>query len=172
MGEDKASKRLPDGQTLLQHTCQSLLACGVDDLLVSGYSQRQYKAVSDIHPNAGPVSGILSALHEVANQHLLVMPVDMPCMPVEVLRDLVDFGCENITSCHFQEQCLPLFIHPHDVDLDNIGQLFEQPRSPSIWKLCHLLSASSIVAKNPDSFFNANTPDDWQKVLARLKQST
>lgn len=90
MGRDKAD--LPYGEeTFLEHQIAKGRALGIEDVLVSGYRGERCsaKVVGDVHVERGPLGGLASTLPQIENARCLVLSVDMPQLPLSVLRKLI-----------------------------------------------------------------------------------
>lgn len=101
MGEDKAL--LPWGETdLLGHTLLRLeKAVGDARILpgaVSRYEDRGSRVVLDGHVDQGPLAGLLAALDSAPGCGVLLLGVDLPLIPVELLRHLAQrlHGCDVV----------------------------------------------------------------------------
>jgi len=94
MGTDKAQLRLSDGRTLLERQVALLRQSGVDDVVVS--RRRGQTPVSvpahmlwDASPDSGPLAGIATAMTAMRGGILVVIPVDMPHLSTDVIRQLM-----------------------------------------------------------------------------------
>ena len=100
LGRDKATLPWPPNafaegnrQTLLQHSvarlqtvCSTVSVCANrDDLPFAG------TVIPDALPGSGPLGGIVAALEHTTTDWNLMLAVDLPFLPVEVLQALV--GC-------------------------------------------------------------------------------
>jgi molybdenum cofactor guanylyltransferase len=93
MGQDKAWLLL-DGKALLAHQVELARALGAEKVFISGRSNTDYDAfgcavLRDRLPNAGPLSGLESALTAISTPLLLVLAVDMPRMTASPLQTLL-----------------------------------------------------------------------------------
>lgn len=90
MGTDKAN--LPYGETtFLEHQIAKGRTLGIGDILVSGYRGKHCSAhvVKDVVAEKGPLGGLASTLPCACHEKCLVLTVDMPHVPVTVLRKLI-----------------------------------------------------------------------------------
>lgn len=169
MGTDKSQLRLPNGQTLLAHSQHLLQRLGPRRVLLNSKKASGSDAVQDIFAQQGPASGIHAALRAFPDYPLLVLPVDMPLIGQADLQQLVSGHAKNQQSCYFDEQCLPMYIAEPEKALAFLQQALSRKAAPSMWKLLRHLNAVSITAPNPDSFKNANNPNQWQECLQLLR---
>jgi len=92
MQRDKAL--LPWGATdLLGHALARLCRVTSATRILSGpesrYADRGVEVIVDPAPGLGPLGGLLAALESVANHDVLLLGVDMPLVPPELLAHLV-----------------------------------------------------------------------------------
>lgn len=90
MGTSKA-ELLFEGKTFLQHMLDKAHAVGIENCYISGYTSRQenVQTVWDIYPDRGPLSGIHATMRTMTTPYCLVLPVDAPKLPVEILEGLL-----------------------------------------------------------------------------------
>jgi molybdopterin-guanine dinucleotide biosynthesis protein A len=92
MGRDKALLAW-DGATLLDHAVARLQACGLEVHLLSGaeprYADRGLPVHVDVVAERGPLAGLLTALLAVDAGAVLLLAVDVPFVPVALLRELL-----------------------------------------------------------------------------------
>jgi molybdenum cofactor guanylyltransferase len=90
MGRDKAFVIL-EGRTLLQRALDLVRTVTPDVTIVGAASKfRQFgPVVEDIFPGCGPLAGIHAALRSSRSELNLILAVDVPFLPVELLGRLV-----------------------------------------------------------------------------------
>ena len=170
MGQDKA--QLTHKNTdMLGFSKQLLLDCGIKDVVVSG-NQHQ---VSDIVNNAGPVGGIYSVIARYQPKALLILPVDLPLMNANTLKQLRLKGELSNKACFFEDNHIPLYL-PNNGYLElflaqafkdysaiktNNGQTVKN--GPSVKALLKQVPHMSIAVNNSVTLFNTNTPAQWQQ---------
>lgn len=93
MGRDKALLGW-GGATLLDHAIRTLEAVCSDVRVLSGlqrrYTDRGRAVVVDAAPEQGPLAGLAAALAAAAPRPAILLAVDMPFVPAELLRYLAD----------------------------------------------------------------------------------
>lgn len=102
MGVNKAELKINE-KTLLEIQINKVRAAGFNRILVSGYETAGNDVISvpDIYPHKGPLSGIHAGLQASADDSCLILCVDMPLLPVKVLKDLYSQHTGGITLlCH------------------------------------------------------------------------
>ncbi|HZF01731.1 MAG TPA: molybdenum cofactor guanylyltransferase [Methylomirabilota bacterium] len=98
MGCDKAFLKI-GGQTLLARQIQLAREAGAAEIFISGcpgtnYSAFERRVLLDKFPDAGPLTGIESALDAATTSSLLVLAIDLPEMTAEFLQRLAG-GCSE-----------------------------------------------------------------------------
>ena len=90
MGRDKALLVL-EGETLVER-CLRKLSEVADEVAIAGGTEalaRFGRVVPDAEPGCGPLGGIVAALAESRFEWNVFVPVDVPFVPVECLKELV-----------------------------------------------------------------------------------
>ena len=98
MGADKAG--LPFmGMTLAAYQAEKLKALGLADLMLSGWQQEipGARCVPDELPARGPLGGIHACLGAAAHEAVLFLSVDVPLVPADTLRAMLDAHSGGIT---------------------------------------------------------------------------
>ena len=90
MGENKA-KLLYKGETFTRNLLRKAEALGIEQVLISGFEEDGFTTVWDVYPQRGPLGGIHACMKETKTPFCLILPVDVPQIPVEVLEDLIHF---------------------------------------------------------------------------------
>jgi molybdopterin-guanine dinucleotide biosynthesis protein A len=177
MGRDKAL--LPWGsETLLDHTLAQLRAVCEDVRILSGsaplYLGHGATVILDHFQNAGPLGGLEAALASPGVAAGLFLAVDMPFVPVELLKELVGLvegvdaivpvaagGAQPLCAV-YRASCLPAIracVEAGDF------------RMTAFWPQVHvreLTEAELARFGDPTSlFFNINTPDDFDRAGRR-----
>ena len=98
-GSDKAVVKI-DGVELWRRQISLLRALGSHEIFVAAgqppiWINDQLHFVRDAMSNAGPLSGVASALRECATSHLLVLAIDLPQMTAAFLQSLVDLSSDS-----------------------------------------------------------------------------
>lgn len=93
MGRDKALLRWGDGD-LLDHAIARLAAAVRDVAILCGpiarYAERGLPLVPDLGAADGPIAGLEAGLAHAAGRPVLLLAVDLPLVPVSLLRALVE----------------------------------------------------------------------------------
>jgi len=89
MGTNKS--RLPvDGKTILDHLTERVLPLFKSVTLLSGtkMESEQLPQLPDVIPDAGPLSGLLAALKQTSADSIALLPVDLPLVSDDTLKQL------------------------------------------------------------------------------------
>ncbi|MEM9556969.1 MAG: molybdenum cofactor guanylyltransferase [Acidobacteriota bacterium] len=183
MGRDKARLHLPGGPTLLDHAIARLRALDLEVLLAAG--ERLYDDVS-AHVEAvadgagvGPAAGILGAAAARPGRDLLVLAVDLPLVPVELLASL---------CAHRGAWVVPVVAAPELPSGERLQPTCALYRPPAVAALVRRIAAGDVslrgLAREPDLdvvrvepldassiFANLNTPEEAREAFASLRQS-
>ena len=166
MGTDKAKLRIGD-KTLLELMVEKVRRLGISDVVVSGCSEcpADTRYAPDLIPDRGPLSGIHAGLTQIRHKSGLVLPVDMPLIPEETLRLLIEaHGSLPITVLTLDHRPEPL-VAVYDACLaqDCEKILHEEKTSPR--RLFDMYGYCPVpYMKDPDLLINCNTPEEFALV--------
>ena len=90
MGSNKAELMF-EGKTFTQVLLEKAQKMGMEHIVISGYEEEGFLTVWDIYPEMGPLGGLHACMNAIETPYCLVLPVDVPQIPVELLEDLIDF---------------------------------------------------------------------------------
>jgi len=182
MLEDK-SQLIWQGSSLLDHSGKLLLAAGCAEVVISNNSDPRY--IADRFPDSGPLAGIDACLAYILNgtseyEAMLIMPVDMPLMELELLRNLIhqaELGKAELSNSgngkavFYNAGRFPLILPVNDDLSKLLSSSLEQGHNGvrsglSIRKLlanldCQILD---IDKDHQSAFYNCNTPEEWQNI--------
>lgn len=166
MGENKAHLKW-DGVPLYQHMMSLLGQAGISRVMVSGDRCGSY-SVPDELPGRGPLSGIHGVLSGLEDgERLLIVPVDMPLLPVESLNIL----SQQQYPCCFDGYTLPMLLPVTPLLRQRVAESINspEPRNYSLWRLHRHIQGVTIPLPEElkSGFCNANTPEDWHQCLVR-----
>lgn len=190
MGRDKVWMVL-DGQPLVERVVRRLLPLAAE-ILVSATDSEAYGAllrslpvpgevVADQYPGFGPLAGIQAGLSAARSDLALVIAADMPFVSTALLQHL-------IWLAQGYDGVVPYIHDPRKMSggLEPLHALYRRSCLPAIEKhlaandrqvLCffddvRIRTVPSEVIRefDPDllSFFNVNTPEDWQEAHRML----
>ena len=124
MGSNKA-ELLYEGKTFVQNLTEKAEKLGITKIYLSGFKEREsekekhtecvmefremecheinqkieQQTVWDIYPERGPLGGIHACMKKMITPYCLILPVDVPQIPVEVLETLLT---KHETDCMLQ----------------------------------------------------------------------
>lgn len=185
MGQDKALLRLtPEGPPLAVLVIAQLRAVADDIVLVGperpGYNELGVPVVPDRFPDCGPLGGIATALGNARHEYCLVVGCDMPLLNRAVLvwmarqpRDyqfllprLAADGTERSHPLHaiYATSSLPAIERRLACGQLDVHGLANELTT-------RIVRAEEIAPLDSafDSFVNVNSPDDLERVRARLR---
>lgn len=182
MGKDKATLQHTFNskqQDMLSYSKSVLQGAGSSQVVISGDAH----GVSDLLSNMGPLGGIESIISQFKPKALLILPVDLPLMTAPELTKLKQIGELSQSACFFTDNYLPLYLPVNA----HVEQFFQQLgvaqqlssksamqtanaktgsrglKGPSVRSLLKQVPHKTIQAKNSNSLFNTNTPEQWQQ---------
>jgi len=167
MGTDKALLTR-NQQDMLSFSQQLLKGAGINDVVISGKKH----GISDTFENLGPMGGIYTVIKRYQPNAILVLPVDLPLMDSESLKQLKFIGELSQKISYFQDNFLPCYI-PINAFVEQFFQstfttsmlsnnaLNLNKKGPSIRALINQVPSKSILPTNKKCLFNANTPEQW-----------
>lgn len=174
MGSDKAV--LPMGEVELWRRQWNLLrdVCGgavwVSSPMRPGWLPEGYTWVADAC-DAGPMGGVVAALGEMVEGHALVLALDLPLVSGAFLDEMVQrlepgVGVTPRRGGMFE----PLVaVYPKQALASGRARLSRGEFGLQKWiselESSGLMKIFDVEAKWDATFFNANTPEDWGKVI-------
>jgi molybdopterin-guanine dinucleotide biosynthesis protein A len=193
MGTDKAFLSLA-GRPLIHHAVAKLRhLCADVHILAGTQPSAEFPAqaaranalaahsplVFDLHPNCGPIAGIEAALAHSPHQWNLILPVDMPLLPAELLdrwaREVI--LQRNARAAVFQvagiAHAMPLMIH-REAATGIAGAIARGQFAliAAVEQAARESEGNSLVltsAHGPEAWFaNLNTPEDFAQAEAHL----
>ena len=179
MGRDKAELIHPDGRTLARRTIDLLQLAGCKRIAISLRHDQSIPNECEIFPgleivrdgvNAsnGPLSGIVAAMKSDLESDWLVLACDLPKLEVDALRHLVESKRVDEMFLAYRSEvdglpeplCAIYSANSLKYLLTAIEEYRRCPRKILIENQCRLLQTI-----RPGSLFNANTSDEWTKVI-------
>lgn len=205
MGEDKA-ELLMDGESFLSCQIKKADRLGIREVYVSGHdggkdifrngevkSSLHIHVVSDIYRERGPLGGIHACMKAMDTPYCLVLPVDVPQLPVEMLEELLlvhedslgerppgevrSFGDRREGSSAGKplllvhgERTEPLMgIYPVCM-ADCIGEQIEKASAP-VFRILDAWGFDTFRTSAEEwKMRNINTPEDYRELLAYVEK--
>jgi molybdopterin-guanine dinucleotide biosynthesis protein A len=176
MGRNKAL--LPwHGVPLIQHIVERLTEVSRDILLVTNtpqeYAFLNLPMVPDVVPNGGSLVGLYSGLEAIRHPWGLVMACDVPFVNTDLLSYMLSLreGYQAVVPVMgdrheplhalYHKSCLPAMRRHIDAGDKRIISFYPEIR-------IRFLREDEIDRFDPEhlSFLNANTPEDWERILS------
>ena len=172
MGTSKAELMF-EGKTFLQHMLDKAHAVGIENCYISGYTSRQenVQTVWDVYPDRGPLSGIHATMRIMTTPYCLVLPVDAPKLPVEILEGLLqrhEQGDPNKVLIweHGVRQEPLIAVYPTAM-VDAIEELIRDHAAP-VFRAIDTWGFGSFRMEMPEEqIININTPELYKKLLGQ-----
>ena len=174
MGLDKATLPIA-GTTLLEFMRAKLLRAGIDEIVicrnVPGY-------LNDDIPQLGPLGALYTLSQRYPEHRALIIPVDMPLLSAASLEKFQTAaldstaGDANLPASPGQ-QMFPLYLPFTPAVNEALSRCVKHPDDLSIAAFLRATDGRRLndfeQAIDDDEFLNANTPQQWQTILAKQK---
>lgn len=173
MGSCKAE--LPwGGKTLVEHQADRIMALGITDIMVSGYSRpvTGTRYVPDLYPEKGPLGGIHACLCAANKAACFVISVDTPLFSPDEMKLLIKAhlaGDSPITVAEHRGTLEPL-IGVYDSSLSDAAEEILQGANTSVKHLLDQIGFAVCEFSDENSVRNCNTPDEYNKLYAETKE--
>ena len=172
MGRDKALLTL-GGRSLAEIQADKLRSLGLDDIMLSGsgHSVPGVRTVPDEQPGQGPLGGLQACLRAARRPACLVLSVDVPLLPAELLAELIGAHTGGVTALRRGDAVEPL-IAVYDSSLyETCGELLQTGRR-AVRGLLERCSVRDFVFTGDELLLlNCNTPEDFERVKAQWNKS-
>ena len=114
MGTNKA-ELLYRGETFTRTLLSKMKNLGIEKIYLSGFEEKGIQTVWDIYRDIGPLGGLHACFRCVQTPYCLVLPVDVPQIPTDLLEKLLQFH-ENLA-----DKKLPVLIKHRECRENLIG---------------------------------------------------
>ena len=170
MGKNKA-ELLYEGKTFLEHMLDKARSLGIDKIYTSGFSAQREDVISlwDHYTDRGPLGGIHAGLKAISTPYCLVLPVDAPKLPLEVLEALLERH-ESLSSQrvliweHGVRQEPLIAVYPAAMG-DFIENLIRSHAAPVFRAIDGWGFDSFRMEMAEEQIINVNTPELYKKLL-------
>ena len=172
MGTNKAE--LPyEGKTFLEHMLDKARMLGIRKFYISGYasSREDVRTVWDYYPDRGPLGGLHACMQAMDTPYCLVLPVDAPKLPVNIL--------EALLRQHEQRTDEKVLIWEHGVRQEPLIAIYPVTSAETMDTLIRERSApvfrfldtwgyrSYRLEMEEEQIINVNTPEAYRKLLGK-----
>ena len=175
MGSNKA-ELVYEGRTFVENLIEKAKEMGIAKIFLSGYQteREDVQVVLDIYREIGPLGGMHAGFLEVTTPYCLVLPVDVPQIPKELLETLFNFHQQNIRNTEKKDKPLllqrddsmePLLgIYPVTM-VDFIEERIRMQRL-SVFRMVQEWGCEVCKVDIPQwQIANINTQEDYKKLL-------
>lgn len=160
IGRDKALLRV-GGQTLIERTCAEMSKVFSEIIVISNSPDtlawlEVAAVVPDIIKGIGPIGGIQTGLHEMANDHGFFAACDMPFLSAEVIRDEIEF---------FQARVCDAVVPRWDDRIEPLHAVYGKSCLPAI-QSCIDARKRKIIAFYDDvrlQYWDLRSADKWRR---------
>ena len=162
MGRDKALLEFR-GRTLLEHVAEQVAAATGSATIVGPperYAHLGLPVVADGRPDAGPLAGIEAALLNSPLPRILVVACDMPDVPLQLLRTLMNQEGSCVMPRTEDGRIHPLCA----VWSKTLLAAIQASLDAGNYKVLDCLQPTDVKEVSWGSLANANTPWEWQRV--------
>ena len=172
MGTSKA-ELMYEGKTFLQHMIHKAHALGIEKCYISGYTSQQedVQTVWDIYPDRGPLSGIHATMRTMTTPYCLVLPVDAPKLPVEILDGLLrrheETGSNKVLIWEHGVRQEPLIAVYPTAMAGAIEELIRDHAAPVFRAIDTWGFESFRMEMEQEQIININTPELYKKLLGQ-----
>ena len=178
MGMNKA-KLTYEGKTFTEMLVSKARDLGIEDIYVSGFEEEGVQVVWDIYPERGPLGGIHACMKQVKTPFCLVLPVDVPQIPKELLEKLLEFHDYN--ECKKEGKCMPVLLKHGDRRENLIGiypvqmvdymeELIKEHSASVHGMLDHWGNVCFCVDVPEWQVENINTQENYESLLGMSKE--
>ena len=170
MGKHKAELEF-EGKTFLRHMLDKAKCLGIEKYYISGYScaDEDVQTVWDHYPDRGPLGGIHACMKQMDTPYCLILPVDAPKLPVEILEALLqrheNRGNEKVLIWEHGVRQEPLIAVYPTAMLQTIEGLIREHAAPVFRAIDTWGYESLRLEMEREQIININTPELYRRLL-------
>ena len=175
MGANKA-ELLYNGKTFVETLIEKAKQLGITKIYLSGYPKEVDGAefVPDVYLEVGPLGGIHGGLCRVETPYCMILPVDVPQVPVTFLDEMINYHENNVASG--KKKGLPLvlerqeFLEPligiYPAGITSFIEERIQAQVLSVFRMVKSLGYTSYAGDVEEALIaNINTKEDYEKLI-------
>lgn len=176
MGTAKA-ELLYEGKTFLKHMLDKAHALGIKNCYISGYASQQEDVITvwDHFPDRGPLGGLHACMKAISTPYCLVLPVDAPKLPVEILEGLLlqheKQKNEKVLIWEHGVRQEPLIAVYPTIMADTIEAMIRSHAAPVFRAIDTWGFESFRMEMTEEQIINVNTPELYKKLLGENADS-
>jgi len=170
MGTHKA-ELLYEGKTFLSHMLDKARKLGIEKFYISGFSSpcEDVITVWDHYPDRGPLGGIHAGLTAIETPYCLILPVDAPTLPEQILEALLQYHEVQANSKvliweHGVRQEPLIAVYPTAM-ADAIAHLIRDHSAPVFRAIDTWGFETFRMEMEQEQTININTPELYKKLL-------
>ena len=170
MGAPKA-ELLYEGKSFLQWMLDKAAALGIEKFYISGYAspRADVATVWDHYPDRGPLGGIHACMRTIDTPYCLILPVDAPTLPVEILEALLarheSRADERVLIWEHGVRQEPLIAVYPTAMADTIENLIRDHAAP-VFRAIDTWGYTALRKElDQEGPLNINTPELYKKLL-------
>lgn len=164
MGQDKATI-VVDGETLIDRAVRVLSTVADDVVVCGGPHNNRYEVVADAIPDAGPLGGVVSALHRAQGNAALVLAVDLPLVGPQMLTRLATaLVREDQAVVVRQAGGLQPLCGVYGPDLSGVAHDRLHTRDRSMRSFLRSIPLLTAIDVDGPTVWNINTPEDLERL--------
>lgn len=172
MGTNKA-ELLYEGRSFLENIIEKAKCLGLKKIYISGY-QGNYddvQVVYDIYPEIGPLGGLHAGLMSAQTSYCLVLPVDIPQIPVTFLEELIKLHEQQTIDMEMpllveREGFLEPLIGIYPVTMRNFIEERIAAGNFSVFRMIKEWGYVGVQTEIPEwQIANINTKEDYKRLL-------
>lgn len=159
------------GKSFLDHMLSKARALGIEKCYISGYSApaEGVESIPDQYSDRGPLGGIHACMTVMDTPYCLILPVDAPTLPLEILRQLLTAHEKSpdprrILIWEHGDRPEPLIaVYPTAMS-DAIEDLIQDSPAP-VFRMLDLWGYDRLrIEIGPEQIVNVNTPELYAKI--------
>ena len=172
MGTNKA-ELLYEGRSFLENIIEKAKCLGLKKIYISGY-QGNYddvQVVYDIYPKIGPLGGLHAGLMSAQTSYCLLLPVDIPQIPVTFLEELIKLHEQQTIDMEMpllveREGFLEPLIGIYPVTMRNFIEERIAAGNFSVFRMIKEWGYVGVQTEIPEwQIANINTKEDYKRLL-------
>ena len=172
MGTNKA-ELLYEGKSFLENIIEKAKCLGLKELYISGYQGKyeDVQVVYDIYPEIGPLGGLHAGLMSAQTSYCLVLPVDIPQIPVTFLEELIKLHEQQTIDMEMpllveREGFLEPLIGIYPVTMKNFIEERIAAGNFSVFRMIKEWGYVGVQTEIPEwQIANINTIEDYKRLL-------
>lgn len=178
MGSNKA-ELIFKGKTFVENSIEKAGLLGIKNIFLSGQDKDRadLEVVWDVYKEVGPLGGMHACMRRMETPYCLILPVDVPQIPVEYLETLLsahelwckDPGNMNLPFLLKHEEFMEPLIGIYPVMMAAFIEDRIKEKRLSVFRMIEAWGCRCFEADIPAwQIANINTPEEYEKLLNRV----